>query len=418
MRLSVRVFYLSIIIISISSACLLFTPYGGDDIINHNSWPNLGFAGAISFAVELAQIWFMGQGRLFPVATLWMASVFYFFQNIFAYKLFLLLLVAVQITLQYRWMRGLSLGDRFRDSAVPVACIGCAIWSGWWPAVFNPFNSFHGMFILSGCIGLMLHLLWLSEGIDANRKTMIASAMTLFMLCLYELNIIFVLSLLGLPRGASCDKRLPSRAKLLALGSLVYLLIVRAAFKFVSAATPAPKYTFSISSFGLRAFAKQFLAPFLLPFQNFFSIPGSTGLLLLVLSAALLGSWAYWQKRAPSTMTEYTLSRFRYPALLSALLLVVPPILFASQSYWQVAYLNEGVYLYIYYQLLGLSILLYCVHQLIASRLSRFRVVATAFIFAAFMATASVNIAATQSLLPGDHTVKPAAACKNLPWQC
>lgn len=67
----------ALIILSISSACLLFTPYAGDDIINHNVWPNLGFTSAMSFAYELTIGWFVSNGRFFPVALFWMAGVFF-----------------------------------------------------------------------------------------------------------------------------------------------------------------------------------------------------------------------------------------------------------------------------------------------------------------------------------------------------
>lgn len=130
-----------LILLSVSCACILFTAYAGDDIINHNTWPNLGFRGAMSFANELTGAWFLEQGRFFPVALFLMAGVFWLLQDLFVYKLFLLLLLALQIALQRRWLAELRLAISRRDSAVVLACSGCGIWSGPIPSVFPSFKE-------------------------------------------------------------------------------------------------------------------------------------------------------------------------------------------------------------------------------------------------------------------------------------
>jgi hypothetical protein len=408
---------LAIICITVSGAALLFTPYGGDDLINHNTLPNLGFVGSVRIAYFLAVNWLHTQGRLFPVATFWMAFVFYSFRDLFLYKTFLFALLAAQCILQSKWLLKLGLGDRRRDAVIVVACIGCGIWTGLWPSVYNPFNSFHGMFILSGCLGFAIYLFWMNERIALKAKTIIACSLAILMFWTYELNIIFVFGLLALPGIYTRDRQLLIRARWIVLASILYFSTLRLFFLSLGSVSTAPKYTLSIKSFSIAAFADQFFAPFVELQKNLLSYSGGLSIAVVLLLFACCGSILHWRG---VTLTPMLAPRWSLGALtlFSALFLIIPPLLFATQSYWQLNYPKEGIYLYIYYQLIGFTILLFCLHQFIAYRYPSMRHVATALIFFLFMATTVVNIYSTQSIVPGEHFPKPLQACRNLPWEC
>jgi len=159
------------------------------------------------------------------------------------------------------------------------------------------------------------------------------------------------------------------------------------------------------------------VAPFVELPKNLFSYSGGILIGVVLLLFACFGSIFHW--RGVIATPAHSSSRLLGALpLLSASLLIVPPLLFATQSYWQQNYLKEGVYLYIYYQLIGFTILLFCVHQYIVCRYPAIRHIATALIFFLFMATTVVNIHSTQSIVPGEHFHRPLQACRNLPWEC
>jgi hypothetical protein len=408
--------YVSIVIVSISCSALLFTPYGGDDIINHSVWPNLGFSGVNIFASDLTAKWLTGQGRFFPTAIFWMAYVFFFLRDIFAYKLFLLSLLSLQFILQIFWLRRLNNASP-NQSFILILSFGTCAWVGAWPSLYNPFNSFHGMFMLSGCLGIGLQLIWLSSRLSLRSKTFLAALIAMLAITLYELNLIFLLALLFIPSDATDSDKHRPRAALLCIAALLYFLLLRLFHSHIGVSAIS-KYQLSLSTFSFSAFAEQLIAPFADPLTNVLHYENGPRLIILLAIASFACSLMYWRgdSKCPHKMPDIPL--FRYYIFTSSLLMVMPPLLLASQRYWQASYQDEGVYLYIYYQLLGLSVLICSSYQYFTTKLPCTRIILSSVLVFSFLTTFVVNIHSVQAFLPGPRAPMPKHLCKNLPYQC
>lgn len=419
---------------AVALSFLVQTPYGGDDLINHNTWPNFyNWPATLNYAWNYSYQWMQVQGRFFPGAFFWTASIFRLIQIRFIYHIFL----AGLIYLYFRTTRNIlkDLGISFKTQVASIL----VLLSGFYLETnYSPYNQYSGLIIWSLFLSVCT-LRFALKIYSKNRKLFsIFMATTLFFaFSSYELSLLILIPQLLLYVSRRREKIATTHFVGLVAPALLYFSI---SYYLRSHATGIiPKYSFSLSNFSWAAYITQLKGTFLYNFAQVFTNSSSNHMLgtwivfiafalTLVFSRVLHSDAtsplpATFVKKTKShkaqNETTYPLKAGRHFSIffvISGLSFIsLPPLLFALSKFWSTLPNWNEPYLYTPFQTLGFAVLLVPLIEKGWANIPRTQTFVLIFLVLCEVLSVGFQVQTTQ---PGDQFTLPRAQCLHLPDSC
>jgi len=168
---------------------LLFSGYYSDDMVNSVIRPTQELEGGTFFKyyVSANKSWISANGRLFPVSSFLTGLIYYYSNNLSAYKIIILLLVIIDIFL-FGYFIKLLTNDKYLSYLLMLVV----------PSFFqyrlyhDPILSFGGLLQILFLM-LLLSLIFLQKFLISRKYSYLAVSVIFFNLCLYSYEVSFVL---------------------------------------------------------------------------------------------------------------------------------------------------------------------------------------------------------------------------------
>ena len=398
---------------------ILGTPYGGDDLINHNTWPNLGGLGhSLSFGWQATGEWITNQGRFFPGSFALMATVWTEVTNRPAYKLLLVVLALAVLSavaaVAWRLTRSIDL------SLIAAAAVTPAFQLRYW---FDGWSQFHGLIPLTVLLMLGCFLLADRYVERGGRQWLLLSlgawalgAVTYEIVLLALPALLLLLSLRGWR-----DSRFIRVA--LGLGGIALGLFLVAIFLRLGK-TPVPKYELAFTSNAPATAWRQFIGA--LPVSQYWSGGAPEGNLfseVIPIAVVFLAVPLTWALVVRETLPRVGLRRPLQVAGAGLSLAVLPALLLGLNKEWQASLPPGQAYLSVGFQSVGLALLVLGLVWAVGcewkgGRTWAARIAVASVLALAVACTVAANAQFVSGQIPGEQTVKPVRDCKQLPYQC